>query len=115
MPTTILAQSGKQIKQNTTISVSGCPVRIVRHRVIGATAYLTVQTYAPGRLSIRGTHLRSVSRNLKKAQSRLTLKLPLTRAGRHHKRPLKVRVRVGFVPKHRSEPRSVARVTVRFK
>jgi hypothetical protein len=115
MPTTIVAQSGKQIKQNTTISVSGCPVRIVRHRVIGATAYLTVQTYAPGRLSIRGTHLRSVSRNLKKAQSRLTLKLPLTRAGRRHKRPLKVRVRVGFVPKHRSEPRSVARVTVRFK
>ena len=115
MPTTIVAQSGKQIKQNTTISVSGCPVRIVRHRVIGATAYLTVQTYAPGRLSVRGAHLRSVSRNLKKAQSRLTLKLPLTRAGRRHKRPLKVRVRIGFVPKHRSESRSAARVTVRFK
>jgi hypothetical protein len=115
MPTTIVAQNGKQVKQSTTISVTGCPVRIVRHRVIGATLHLTVQTYAPGRLSIKGAHLRGVSRSLKKAQRRLTLKIPLARAGRHHKRPLKVRVRAGFVPKNRSEPRSVAYVTVRFK
>lgn len=115
MPTTIVAQNGKQVKQSTTISVTGCPVRIVRHRVIGTTAYLTVQTYAPGRLSGRGVHLRSVSRSLKKAQRRVTLKVPLARAGRHHKRPLKVRVRVGFVPKNKGEPSSIAYVTVRFK
>ena len=115
MPTTILAQNGKQIKQSTAISVRGCPVRIVRHRVRGNAVYLTVQTYAPGRLSGSGKHLSSVSRKLGKAQKAVTLKVPLSRAGRHHKRPLKVRVRVGFAPKSKGEPRSVAYVTIRFK
>jgi hypothetical protein len=115
MPTTIVAQNGKQIKQSTTISVTGCPVRIIRHRVIGAAAYLTVQTYAPGRLGVRGAHLRSVSRRLKQARRRLTLKVPLAHAARRHKRPLKVRVRVGFVPQNRNEPGSAAYVTVRFR
>ncbi len=115
MPTTITAQNGKQVKQSTTISVIGCPVRIVRHKVVGNAAFVTVQTYAPGRLSGRGNHLASVSRNLKKAQKAVTLKIPLSRAGRRHKRPLKIRVRVGFVPKNKSEPRSAAHVTVRFK
>ncbi|MGA8363236.1 MAG: hypothetical protein WB709_01810 [Solirubrobacteraceae bacterium] len=115
MPTTIVAQNGKQVKQSTTISASGCPVRIVRHKVVGNTVVLTVQTYAPGRLSGKGNHLSGVSRSLKKAQKTVTLKVPLSRAGRRHKRPLKVRVRVGFVPKSKGEPRSSAYVTVRFK
>lgn len=115
MPTTITAQNGAQIRQNTTISVTGCPVRIVRHRILGNAALLTVQTYAPGRLSGKGNNLASVSRNLGRAQQAVTLRVPLSRAGRHRRRPLKVRVRVGFVPKSRSEPRSVAYVTVRFK
>ncbi len=115
MPTTLVAQNGKQIKQSTTISVRGCPVRIVKHRIRGNAVYLTVQTYAPGRLSGGGKHLSSVSRKLGKAQKAVTLKVPLSRAGRRHKRPLKVRVRVGFVPKSKGEPRSVAYVTIRFK
>jgi hypothetical protein len=115
MPTTITAQNGKQVRQNTTISVIGCPVRIVRHKVVGNAAFVTVQTYAPGRLSGSGNHLASVSRSLKKAQKAVTLKIPLARAGRRHRRPLKVRVRVGFAPKSKGEPRSVAYVTVRFK
>jgi hypothetical protein len=115
MPTTIVAQNGKQVKQSTTISVSGCPVRIVRHKVVGNTVVLTVQTYAPGRLSGKGNHLSGVSRSLKQAQKTVTLKVPLSRAGRRHKRPLKVRVRVGFVPKSKGEPSSIAYVTVRFK
>ncbi|HEV3318845.1 MAG TPA: hypothetical protein VG053_03805 [Solirubrobacteraceae bacterium] len=115
MPTTIVAQNGKQVKQSTTISVTGCPVRIIRHRVRGNAVYLTVQTYAPGRLSGKGSHLTSVSRGLGQARKAVTLQVPLSRAGRRHKRPLKVRVRVGFVPKNQGEPRSVASVTVRFK
>lgn len=115
MPTTIVAQNGKQVKQSTTISVSGCPVRIVRHRVRGNAAYVTVQTYAPGRLSGGGRHLASVSRGFKRAQRAVTLKIPLTRSARRHKRPLKVRVRVGFVPKSKGEPRSVVSVTVTFR
>lgn len=115
MPTTIAAQNGKQVKLSTTISVRGCPVRIVKHRVRGNAVYLTVQTYAPGRLSGSGKHLASVSRKLRKAQRTVTLKVPLSRAGRNHRRPLKTRVRVGFVPAAKSEPRSVAYVTIRFK
>ncbi|HEY2283898.1 MAG TPA: hypothetical protein VGH60_10155 [Solirubrobacteraceae bacterium] len=115
MPTTIVAQNGKQVKQSTTISVRGCPVRIVRHRVRGNVVYLTVQTYAPGRLSGKGNRLSGVSRNLKKAQGTVVLKVPLSRAGRTHKRPFKVRMRVGFVPRSKGESRSVAYVTVRFK
>src|SRR4029077_8905876 len=41
MPTTITAQNGAQIKQNTKIAAKGCGVRIVGHKVIGNTAYLT--------------------------------------------------------------------------
>ena len=62
MPTTIVAQNGKQVKQSTTISVSGCPVRILSHRVRGNAVLLTVQTYAPGRLSGKGDHLSGVPR-----------------------------------------------------
>lgn len=115
MPTTIVARSGKQLKQSTTISVTGCPVRIIAHRVIGNSAYLTVQTYAPGRLSASGHSLRSVSHGLAKARKTVTFKVALTHAGRRHKRPLKVRVRVGFVPRAKGEPRSTAYVTMRFK
>ncbi len=115
MPTTIIAQNGKQIKQSTTIAVTGCPVRIVKHKVVGNAVYVTVQTYAPGRLSGKGNHLAGVARSLKQAKKMVTLKVPLSRAGRHHKRPLKVRVHVGFVPKNKGEPSSSAYVTVRFK
>src|SRR5438309_7303952 len=51
MPTTIVAQNGKSFKQNTKIGTSGCGVRIVGHKVIGSTAYLTIKTFAAGRLT----------------------------------------------------------------
>ena len=51
MPTTITGQNGKQVKQNTKIAVTGCGVRIVGHKVVGNTAFLTVKTFAAGRIS----------------------------------------------------------------
>jgi hypothetical protein len=117
MPTVITAQNGAQIKQNTRISVSSCPVRIVRHRVVGHTLVLKVQSFAAGRVSVKGKGLHTMYKRLAKA-STVTIKIPLSRAGlrtlRRHRR-LKLRVKVGFVPKSRGESASSAGVTVRFR
>ena len=54
MPTTITGQNGVVVKQNTKITVGECGVRIVGHKVVGNTAYLTVQTFGAGRISGKG-------------------------------------------------------------
>ena len=117
MPTVITAQNGSQIKQNTRISVSSCPVRIVSHRVVGHTLVLKLQSFAAGRISVKGKGLHTVYKRVSKA-STVTLKIPLSRAGlrtlRRHRR-LKLRVKVGFVPKSRGESASSAAVAVRFR
>ena len=46
-----------QVKQNTMIAPTGCGVQIVGHKVVGNTAYLTVETYAAGRISGSGKGL----------------------------------------------------------
>lgn len=109
MPTTITAQNGKVIKQNTQISVSGCPVTILSHRVSGNRAIVTVRAPAAGRVSGGGTNLKTVYRHPGKAQN-VTLEVPLSGSAR----PLAVRVRVGFIPKAKGSS-SVAFVTVVFK
>ncbi len=118
MPTTITGQNGKVIKQNTKISVSDCPVRIVSRRVSGHTAILTVQTYEPGRISGSGNNLKTVYRQLSKASSKATLKVPLSNAGLKalaaHS-PLFVRVRVGFLPKSKGRRSSSAFTTVELR
>ncbi|HEY3959646.1 MAG TPA: hypothetical protein VGL68_03950 [Solirubrobacteraceae bacterium] len=117
MPTVITAQNGAQIKQNTRISVSSCPVRIVSHRVRGHVLILTVRSFAAGRISVKGSDLHVVYKRLAKA-STVTIKIPLSRGGLrtlHRRHRLKLRVRVGFVPKTRGESKSSAAVTVRFR
>ena len=115
MPTTITGQNGKQVKQNTRIGVSGCGVRIVGHKVVGNTAFLTVQTFAAGRISGSGRNLATVFRSLGSAAKTAALKVPLTRAGRSRHRPLKTRVRVGFVPRQRGAGSSAAFVNLTFR
>jgi hypothetical protein len=123
MPTTITAQNGKVVNQNTNISVSGCPARhrsqrltIVSHRVRGHTAIIVVKVPAAGRVSGGGKNLKTVYRHSRKAQ-KVTLRVPLSGAGvralRVHHR-LRVRVRVRFVPKAKGAS-SVGFVTVVFK
>jgi hypothetical protein len=114
MPTTMTGQNGTVVKQNTRIKVNGCGVRVVGHKVVGNTAYITVQTFAAGRISGKGAGLATRFRRLSKAHKKVTLKIPLSRRGRSRSRPFKVRVRVGFVPKARSVGNSTAFVTVRF-
>ena len=114
MPTTIVGQNGTAFKQSATIKVNNCPVRVAGHKVVGNTAYLTVQTYSPGRISGKGASLGTVFRKLKQAQKTATLKVSLSRAGQRRGRPFNTKVRVGFVPKKKGAPSSVTYVTVRF-
>ncbi len=114
MPTTMTGQNGTVVKQNTAIKVNTCGVRVVGHKAVGSTAYITVQTYAPGRISGKGSGLATRFRKLSKAQKKATIKVPLTRRAQGRHRPFKVKVRVGFVPKAKGARGSVSFVTVRF-
>lgn len=124
MPTTIVAQNGAQMQQNTPIAVAGCPhaarhrgVRIVRHRVVHHTLILTVEVYEAGRVRVTAKGLEGISRRVTKAM-RTTLGMPLSRGGlkalaRHH--GLKVRIRVSFLPSRKGESASSASLTVKIR
>jgi hypothetical protein len=114
MPTTITGQNGLTVKHNTRIRVAGCGVRIAGHKVIGNIAYITVQTFAAGRISGSGANLGTVYRYLGSAQNAATLKVPLSGRGRSRGRPLRVHLRVGFLPKQRGAPSSAAFLTLSF-
>ena len=125
MPTTITAQSGAQIKQNTKITVAGCAgsarargcIKVLRRKLSSHTLKLTLRVCAAGRVTASGRYLKGASRKLRKA-STTTLKLRLKSAGvraLHRHRPLKIRVRITFVPKRRGEHRSSTSTTVAFK
>jgi len=64
MPTTITGQNGTVVTQNTTIGVANCGVRIVGHKAVGNTLFLTVQTFGAGRVSGKGSGLATVFRQL---------------------------------------------------
>jgi hypothetical protein len=115
MPTTITGQNGKVVKQNTHLAVAGCGVRVAGHKVVGNTVFLTVQTYAAGRISGSGAGLATVYRHLNGAQKTASLKVSLSSGGRRKGRPFKVRVRVGFFAKKKGAPSSAAFVTVTFR
>jgi hypothetical protein len=101
MPTTIVAQNGKTIRQRTRIAVSGCRMRIVGHRVHGRRATILVATPSAGRLSTSGRDLRVVRNRVRKAVGNAKIAVRLSPLGekllsmRHR---LVVRVRVAFRP-----------------
>jgi hypothetical protein len=110
MPTTITAQNGKVFKQNTVVAVAGCPITILSSHAKGSRAVITVRAPAAGRVSGGGSNLKTIYQNPGKAQ-KVTFEVPLT----SRRRPIVVRVRVGFVPRSKKEKSSVAYATVRFK
>jgi len=114
MPTTLIGQNGFKVTQKTKLAVAGCGVRIAGQKVIGNTAYITVQTYEAGRISGSGPNLATTYRYLGRAEKTATLKVPLSRRGRSMGRPLRVRLRVGFVSKKRGGPKSASSTTVTF-
>jgi hypothetical protein len=114
MPTTITAQNGKVVKQNTIISISGCGVKIVGHKVVGNSVILTVKTFAAGRISGSGAGLKTVTRKLGKATNTASLRIPLSSKGRGKHKPFKTSVRVGFVPSAKGA-HSASTVKVTFR
>jgi hypothetical protein len=104
-PTTMIAQSGLKITQNTTISVSGCPIELISHKRRGTRVTLTVWTPQAGRLSVSGRGVKRVTKRVKRA-GEVKIGVPLTGAGK------KSRLRVGFVAKSGHDPSAVS-LTVR--
>ncbi|HEV2998378.1 MAG TPA: hypothetical protein VGX16_04680, partial [Solirubrobacteraceae bacterium] len=117
MPTEIEAQNGAKIKQSTPIVVTGCSVKIVGHKVSGATVAMRVQTQDAGRVSGSGKYLRFTTRHLNRA-TRATLNVGLSSAGRQalaRRHRLTIRLRAGFIPAQRGTPTSTDFTTVVFR
>jgi hypothetical protein len=103
MPTTMVAQNGKTFKQNTKIQQVECGVQIVGKKVVGKTAFLTIKTFAAGRLSASGAKVKHVSRSISGAKT-TSLKVHLKGHG-------KAKIKVTFTPKKGAS--STSTITVR--
>jgi hypothetical protein len=94
-PTTIIAQNGAKITQNTKIAVTGCPVEVIAHKRRGKRLVLTIWAPEAGRVSVTGHGIKGVSARAKKAGD-LKISVPLHAAGlaalRGHGKKLKLRV-----------------------
>jgi hypothetical protein len=115
-PTTMTGQNGRQIRKNIKLTVRNCPIVVVSQRTSGIKALVTVKTPAAGRISGSGTDLKTVTRHVGKA-SQTTISVPLTQTGSEVLRKfgrLKLKVRVGFVPKT-GHANSKAYATVTFR
>jgi hypothetical protein len=123
MPTTITAQSGTVIKLQTNVGVAGCTggkgktrFKILSKKIVRNKLVVRVQTYAPGRISIKSRYLRTTFKRVAKA-GKFTIKAPLSRKGikgqSAHK--LKFKARVGFLPKNKAEAISAVFTRVGFK
>ena len=121
MPTTITAQSGAVIKQNTNLAVAGCTgkrarIRILSKKIAHNKLVLRVQTFAPGRVSVKSRFLRTTYKRFGKA-GKFTIKVPLSRKGvkAQSARRLKFKARVGFLPKSKAEAISAVFTSVGFR
>jgi hypothetical protein len=110
-PTTIIAQSGAKITQNTWIAVTGCPIKLISHRRRGQRLTLKVWVPESGRLSVSGRGVKRVSVRVKRAGTIVTFSVPLTSSAMaalhgHGKKP---RLRIGFSPEsgHNSSARTL--------
>lgn len=122
MPTTITAQSGAVIKQNTPIAVGGCTggkgktrIKILSKKIKHNKLVLRVQIFAAGRVSAKNRYLKTTYKKFAKP-GKYTIKVPLSRKGvkgqRAHK--LKFKFRVGFLPKSKAEAISTAFAKIGF-
>ncbi len=106
IPNEFVSQAGgAPIKQDSTISVTGCPaaIAVVSHKVKGKTATITVSVPAAGKLVATAEGLSKASKTAKGAAT-LTLKLTLTNGegaalSKHKGRKLKAKVNLSFTPK----------------
>jgi hypothetical protein len=106
IPNEFVSQAGgAPIKQDSTISVTGCPaaITVVSHKVKGKAATITVSVPAAGKLVARAKGLSTASKTARGAAT-VMLKLTLTSAeaaalSRHKGRKLKAKVKLQFTPK----------------
>jgi hypothetical protein len=118
MPTTITAQNGKVIKQNTKVAVGDCPITVLSHRIRGHRAIIKAKVFSAGRITASGKDLSTRLKRPGKAKV-VTIEVPLSSAGlralARHRHGLKLHVRLGFAPKATKIPKSSASVTLVFK
>ena len=97
-PTTIVAQNGARMVQNTQITAAGCSaaaapkLTIVKTRVKGAKVLVTVKLSASGTVAVSGSAVKTLKKSM--AAGRRQLTLVLTNAGRKsvkHRRNLRLR------------------------
>jgi hypothetical protein len=82
MPTTLTAQDGAVVKQDTAISINGCPpaVKITKTQAKATSLFVTIDTTVNGTVTLsgRGVHT-TTDKNIKAGESRITV--PLTSTG----------------------------------
>ena len=107
MPTTINAQNGRQIVQNTKVAVTGCEpvIEVLHHSVKNKTATIIARVPAAGKLLASGPGLSRAVKESSKATT-VTLKLTLSKreraflARRHDRRRVTVHIKLLFTPRH---------------
>ena len=81
LPTTVVGHNGASFTQPTPLSVPDCAVKIIKRKVKGHVAYVTVEVPATGKVRASGgKRLRRVAR-MAKTPGEVTLKVPLTKRG----------------------------------
>lgn len=112
MPTTLTAQNGMVLKQNTRIQVQGCPDRleVVSHRVRQRVLTLRVAVPAAGKLTATGKGIAGKTKTSSGAET-LTLKLK-----EHGKLAPKTKIALAFTPSSGKQRKQLkASVTIRRK
>ncbi|MGD1057862.1 MAG: hypothetical protein ABR992_10685 [Solirubrobacteraceae bacterium] len=112
-PTTIIAQSGAKVTQNTKIAISSCPIEVISHKRRGSRMIVKVWVPEAGRLTVSGRDAKRVVMKVKKA-GEVKLSVPLGAKGIAllRGRGKRLKLRVGFMPKA-GHNRSVATLALR--
>ena len=99
-PTTIIAQNGAKVTQDTKIAVSDCPIEVISHKRRGSRMIVKMWVPEAGRLTISGSGAKRVVMRVRKA-GEVKLKVALGAKGIAllRGRGKKLRLRVGFTPK----------------
>jgi hypothetical protein len=81
MPRTITAQNGAVVKQDTAITVSGCPpaVKVIKTQAKAKSLLVTIDTTVKGTITLsgRGVHT-TTEKNVRAGESRITVRLTST-------------------------------------
>jgi hypothetical protein len=116
MPTTITAQNGKQLVQQTNVSVSNC-LPITQHAARGMRAMITVRVPQAGGVVVTGAGLATAVGRARHS-GLVRLSVPLSASGRRtldSRHRLTVPVRVAFRPRARGGASFVSNAVVRFR